>query len=310
MNTKIAVSLCMTWFCCFVQAQDSNVLRWKFVEGDSFQVKLGQTSNIKSNVNDRKVSTGQEVQVWMEWAVDSIDDRSAKMTWKFTRVASKSETVQATKKDSGDSAIPEVIEFDSDADEPENLAAKKLWKGVKPLIDQPFEVTMTDRGEIIDVTIPTKTMEALREFSGSMRVRRLMEEEGIKEVIGQSMCVLPEEEAKPGYTWSSTRTFDIPMGKIRQVTTYTYQGDSTDSENPGLVINVSSEAAVDSFVEDGRPKLEIKSQNSSGKIRLDNEAGFVKSADVSAKMETVTPYRDMEILATMETNLKLNIEKN
>ncbi len=290
-------------------AQEKIALRYQFAEGDEFNVQLGQVTTIQSDLNKNNIESTEDVTVWMNWKVDSIKSGNATMTWKFNRVKSRFSTIKKTR-ESSESPIPDVVEFDTDETaEPEKVAARKLWKGVQPLLGQPFQVVMNDRGQVESVTIPDDTMEVLRNFSGSMRVRRLMTDDGIREILGQTACIFPEQEVAKGEGWSFDREFEIAGGQVQQKSTYTFQGASESESGNGLLVEVKAQSDLNSTVDDGRPRLEILEQDCSGQLWLDEETNIVTSGKVTSNMKTVSPYRNMQIKAEMSTELTIAIQK-
>jgi len=311
-----------------VQAQEAELLRWKFNEGDKFLVVLGQSTEISSSLDEKKVrSTQQQVHVWMEWQVAQVTDDLAHMNWRFVRVKSSFAN-------SGGETEGSEVSFDTDQPKPEDAPAARLWRRVHTLLNQPFQVTMDTRGAIQQVTIPDETTDALRDFSGAMRVRQLMTEDGIREILGETAIQLPESPVTVGQSWTSERTFEIALGKIKQKTTYVIRGpdedspdedrpdeDSPDEDRPDedrpdedspdgeQRIELTGEATVSDFVDDGRPRLEIQDQQTSGTLLFDTQAGLMRSGQLTSEMKTLTPYRDMNILGEMRTELTLRIEK-
>ncbi|HMO14219.1 MAG TPA: hypothetical protein PKA83_08840 [Pirellulaceae bacterium] len=281
-------------------------LRWQFTQGEVYEVELKQKSTTSSEANNRRITNDQEVDVWLEWEIDIVEPTQTRMTWKYKRIRSRSSSVSIrTQERTSESPIPTVIEFDTVEDRPSDSTSAALHRSAMQFIDQPFRVTMSNQGEVTGVSIPEETLESLRKMPGTMRIRSLMTEEGIKDVFGRTAILLPTDPMEPGHTWKESRSFEIPLGTIAQDTTYEFVGNQPDSPAGHQLIRATSHSAFRASGDDGSPQLEIKSQSSNGEIWFDSDQGRVASALISAEMQTVSPYRDTEIKGSMSTQISL-----
>jgi hypothetical protein len=252
-------------------------LRWKFAPGQKLNYNMVQDMSIGvagGPLGDQNMAINQVMN--MIWNVVEVNtEGSAVIRQKFDRVQTKMTVPQVG-----------VIEYDSASDQaPVGLAAM-LAPMYKALTEAEFELTMTNRGEIKDVKIPDKLLEALKNSPNSAALGDLTTPEGFKKMMSQSALVLPEKQPQPGEQSSTKTELNLPTGGKQLVeTTYRYEGTK---EVDGVICAVFQPTLKMTYEGENQPK--IKEQESTGEILFNIEAGRLHSSklDQSMAMEQAT----------------------
>jgi hypothetical protein len=166
----------------------------------------------------------------------------------------------------------------------------------KALTEAEFELTMTNRGEIKDVKIPEKLLEALKNSPNSAALGDLTTPEGFKKMLSQSALVLPEKQPQPGEQSSTKTEVNLPTGG-KQIVETTYRYDGT-KDIDGITCAVFQPTLKMAYEGDNQPK--IKEQESTGEILFNIEAGRLHSSKLDQSMA-------MEQAAGMQMKLNQSI---
>ena len=271
------------------QAQEEKLLRWALRAGDELSVSVTQTSNQLMYVANRSIRTSTEMKMFVDWSVNNVDeDGTSNVTQTITRLTMEMDIT------GGDS-----IRYDSASDESPTGALKKVADSVEPLIGARMDVTMSARGEIVDVDQSQLKSEVLKS--------PLLSKEGLPEILGQAAIVFPEKALTPGDSWNSTTTISSPLGSLRQDRNYTYEGTEQLDDRPVEKIVVDADLQLDQSKLKG-VKLELVEQQQSGTVLFDAESGRIVRSSVSQELTTETPYRDTTIRVTVSSSSLTNIE--
>ena len=275
---------------------------WKFATGDSFAISIQQTSTVQTVVDRRSVDQTSVTTFEIEWTVESMDGENANIRQTITRVIAE---LTMPGKDG-----PKTIEYDSDTDTDKHKGdAKRLAKSFSQVIHQPITITITPRGEVLGVDVPQDTLESLRQMPGSMQGRKMFEAESIREMFSQAGMQFPE--TIEGETWETTRKFSIGTP---QHLTQTIKYSITDSNAQPLEIKFTGTLQVDDTgkqraVEIEFENLEIEEQDSSGTILFDNDSGNCQSSQSTTMLKTRTRYRDMDVVATINSSVHMTVKR-
>src|SRR5262249_40096645 len=120
------------------------------------------------------------------------------------------------------------IEIDSTKDEQlDNPFAKVMGGLIRAMGKAEFSATMTPRGEISDIKIPDDLLKEFQKVRGSSQFGDFFSEKGLKNLMGHSGLVLPQQPVKKGDTWSQKVSVKMPFGRIDTEMKYEYAGEET-----------------------------------------------------------------------------------
>jgi hypothetical protein len=275
-------------------------LRWDLKSGQKYQIDIAQTTNTAISTTVRKVLSEYELQMSLNWHIKSVEGDVITIEQSISRLAIN-----------GKRNTNEVVALDTDQD-PGRLtgAQKDMHKALMALVgkqatDNPvFLVEMTTRGKITNVTIPEKTLEALRDAPASMRIRQIFTEEGYKEIFGQATLEFPEQEVSVDQSWTASDAIEFSNGKIDVSHTYTIEKITEEAAQ----IRVRSELAMTSTDDPQKLKMEITEQSASGVIQVDRKKGVVESTNMTTHLVTTSKYQEETITSTIDSNIKLSIK--
>ena len=279
-------------------AQDlEKQLRWNLEPDTSYEVELNQTTGIKTNIQNRTQEIGNEMTLLMNWTVSSAEDSTYKINQSITRIRL---TVTAPSKGG-----VQITSIDTGSDEKTTEFGMRLLEQIKPLIETSFLVTMTDRGEIKEVEIPKESMEAIRSAPASMQLRQVISEQGLKELIGQSAIVFPQNRVKPGDQWESRNSVKNEFATITKKNQLKYDGskeiDGSTFESVTLTTGITT-----SDISEGNS---IESFVGSGTILFSNENDTLLDSKIKNEMTTIRKYRDQKIKSTVNTDVSMKVTK-
>jgi len=291
---------------CPVPQAGAQSLVWKFAEGDQFGVSVDQESSVNTVVDRRAIDQTSRMTMEMSWDVESVDDQgTARLRQTIGRIVA---TLTVPGQEGPKS--PRTVNYDSSQEEFRG-DAKRMHDSFSKIIDQPVFLTITARGEIKDVEVPKETLASLREMPGSMQGRKMFEPESIREMFMQAGIQLPEDTSSG--SWQTTRDFAIGTPqKFVQNLDYTI----VDAEASPLRITFAGTLQVSQPADPAdRPEgiefdsLEIVEQDSSGTITFDVEAGNCTSSEAVTMLKTRAAYRDMRVVATINSKVNVLIER-
>ncbi len=281
-------------------------LRWDLQKGQSLVIKLTQSTEIVSTVEKRTKNIANSMTLNMIWAVDSVDKK---------KQISILQTIESVQLDLNDPArgVAGQVQIDTRGSDNDELLKKKnlksqLLQQVMPLIGLELNIIMSPRGEIVDVVVPPKTLEALRKLPGSMRLRQLLTHQGLKDIWGQSAMMLPENELAVGDEWNSKNEIMLPMGKFAR--TNTYKLTNSNESQAEIELNTSIELIEPVKIKEGETQVKLVSFNGSGAIQWNAKEGFLSSSKVSNTIKTDRPYREKNVVTSATSTIELSIVPN
>ena len=281
-------------------AQDNQKqLRWSLQLDASYDVELKQQTGIKTNIQNRSQEIGNDMTLQMKWNVASVENSVYEINQSISRIRLK-----VTSPSKGGVQITEI---DTGAENEKTTEfGARLLEQIQPLVGTQFVVTMTNRGEIKNVEIPKDSMEKIRSAPASMQLRQVVSEDGLKELIGQSAIVFPENALKPGDKWDTTDTVKNDFASITKNNQYTYNGASESDGAPSDSISVSTKIKAADVSDDNS----IENFVGTGKIEFANESDLLLSSQIRNEMTTLRKYRDQKIKSTVTTDVSMRVTKS
>ncbi|MEZ6107640.1 MAG: DUF6263 family protein [Pirellulaceae bacterium] len=298
-------------------------LRWKFATGDRYAVTYEQQVEQTTEVLLKPVTIETHSKIEMEWEVLGVDsDGNATIRQRFSGLEL---TIRSSRGD--------FLEFDSSVDDAETGKGSEVGKVLMPLMEAPYEITMSPRGEILKVEVPETSLEEIRQSASSMRLRRLFSEESLVETLSFVAVTLPEGEVSPGESWESERAAGTPELPLTVSHRFTYERGPVDSIEPiqleeegtpeARLVDSPDDAAAarvgiettvamgdpDAEREDGSRLAKLTQQTSRGSLWFDVEAGHPRRAVQIQELVTETPLREMTIEVRGKTSTVTTVVK-
>ncbi len=251
-------------------------LLWKFVAGEKINYQMSQEMEMTMDLGPggETVSSVKQV-IDMVWEINAIQENgNAVLTQSIRRV----------RMEVGAPGQAEV-KFDSASDEPPQGYAAMLTPMFEALIGAPFQVTITPRGQIVEVEIPESLLEAMSQVPGGAIMGSLATEEGFRNTVRQISIVLPKsEELTEGHQWTTTLEMENPAtGKITSTTTYQYKGSR---EHDGQLLEVFVPTIVTQFGKEQGNTIKLIKEESTGEILFNRTTGRLRSSTIHQLMDT------------------------
>ena len=114
--------------------------------------------------------------------------------------------------------------YDSkDATIPARGIARSLYSVYKPALETESTLKVNQRGEILEAHVSDKVVEALKQspFVASADGGTVFSSLGLKNLLGQSLPILPDKPTRKGETWSNELELPSPPLKMSLVRRYT-----------------------------------------------------------------------------------------
>jgi len=247
-------------------ASAAEPLRWKFQAGDKFnyQVVQDMTTNMNAGPAGQMVTTLRQT-LDMIWDVERVnEDGTAVIQQTVDRV-----------KLSMNSPTGQNVAYDSDAEGPAEGLAAMVAPMYEAMIEDKFEFTMTPRGEIQDVKVPAKVLEAIKNSPGAAVAGDMATAEGLQSQLMQLALVFPENSPEVGESWSNSVTINNPMaGKHVVETSFKYEGTS---DVDGVAIAVFRPTLKMAMEGNDAVQVKVTEQESEGEVLFNQDAGRLDS---------------------------------
>lgn len=277
-------------------------LRWKFKLGEKLNYDTKQDMTITrtgSPTGPENISMHQEM--YTKWQVVGVNEEGeAVVAQKFDRLKIKT------------TLPPPLVsfEYDTKADKPPSGAAAMIEPVFKKLIENEIELTITARGVIKDVKIPSEVTTALKESSIAAAMGEMATPEGFKKMITRGSLVLPEKTPKPGETVSSKVDVNSPGGgKLIVDTAYRYEGQKDIGGVPHAIFRPSLTLSYD-----GVNEAKITQQESSGETLFNIPAGRLNSTTLAHKVTIEADVQGQKVQQKIEQKIEVKVspadEKN
>jgi hypothetical protein len=162
-----------------------------------------------------------------------------------------------------------------------------------------MEVVMDASGEIQEVKLPAAVEQSLENSPSSPTFAAKVSPAEIKQLLGQAGAVFPREPLETGAKWSTTRRVASPLGKLKLLTDYTYEGPHPEGGQK-IVTTTKLEMPATSA-------LRIREQQQQGQLHFDAQAGRLLGSQVTQRLKTETATGAM-VRTEAESTLVLKIE--
>jgi hypothetical protein len=273
-------------------ARGDETLRWKFTKGEKLTYRMVQKTESRPEPGTPIPATTMTQTLDMTWEVKDVSPAgNAAMDQTVDRIV-----FEMKGNPGGD------IRFDTGRAEKAEGTAAMLEPLFRGMVGSPIGLTMTARGEIKDVKIPAKMIDALKSVPNAAAAGGMLTEEGFKSMTSQASLVLPARPVAKGFKWDDTKHVDLPFGRMNMKMTYTYEGPTGPDDR------IASSVAVDLEPKEGQPfTVKIADQEGKGSFRFDNKAGLLKGSEMNQRLKMEIKAGDQQIVQTVVTTVTMDL---
>jgi len=283
-------------------AQTGIVLRWKFKAGDRLPLAVTDEFQVTQRVKDKDVRTTVSQQFDLSWTVRDVDAQgTASIMQRIERVRGK---LLLNGVDAGS--------FDSAGSQP----AAGVWASLAPIltsmIGADFSLKMNARGEISEVTIPQQTVETVAKLPKLGQLREFFSAEGLKQLMGSSLVVLPAEAVPAGHAWTVTRKARNPLAGPQLVTAaLTYVGPEQRGGRQLQKITIDLDTLPDQAagVNPQSQAAQVKQQEGRGFVYFDNASGRLAESELRQTMTMAVRFGGTTVDQQVETLVRVTAGK-
>lgn len=276
---------------------EPKLLRWKFVAGDSWRVNFQQKVTTDSSFGGKPLKLSVDTTLGQTWKVDSVaENGAAVITQSFDRIAVTMDLPPAA-----------PLAFDSTSKRKPSGDAKVIADQLLPLLGPTFRITMSPRGELLDVEPSAELDKALSGLSDDTRLKRLFSKTGLHDVLRQSLTVLPENAVEPSATWDQTAELDSAVGRVQLSTTYTYEGQDTYEGAKVERLGTTGKLTWKPARAELTNSRELKDQKQTGFVLFDAAAGRMVAVEQQQTLRSEARVRDTLLEVRLTSELKISL---
>lgn len=285
--------------CCLAATAQAQVqLKWKFQQGQKLNLQLAQDMTIAMAVQGQAINQKIRMGMDLAWNVKEVDSQGvATIDQKFSRIRMNMDTPFGK------------IEVDTDKAEHEGPAAQ-IADQLKPLTQGTITQKMDPSGKVLEVKLDEKATEAL---ANNPQFKEMFGEQGMKEMFGQSMVMLPEKAVNMGETWNNSLGAKTPFGEVKLDSQYTYQGMA--EHNGKQMAKIGIKGTMKIAKDEAAPqqpqqqlKLDIKDSNITGTAWFDVDAGRLANSEVQQKANMTMEAGGQTLEPSITTDTKLQVQ--
>lgn len=282
-------------------AQSPTLLRWKFKAGDKLALAVNEDWQVTQRVKDQDVRTTVSQQFDMTWTVREVDAQGiASISQRIDRIRGK---LVLNGVDAGG--------FDSAGSQP----PAGMWSGLAPvlmsMVGADFVLKFNARGEITDLTVPQQMVEAVAKLPKLGQLREFFSAEGMKQLMGSSLVVLPDEAIPVGHAWTVTRRARNPLAGPQVITAaLTYVGPEQRGGRQLQKITVDVDTLPDQAagVNPQTQAAQIKQQDGKGFVYLDGTAGRLVESELRQTMTMAVMFGGTAVDQQVETLVRVSVK--
>ncbi len=256
------------------------LLAWKLTPGDVLTYDVQNTMDATAVIGGKEAKSSLQQTMRMSWEVEA---RGADNSFLVAQVIQR---IRVRMSPNG----TDTIEFDSGTPEPpRDPIVRSLAGAYGKIVNQKFRVTMAPTGEIRDVEIPPALLETLKTVAAGPQAA--MDDETLKQTLGQTSVILPDREISTGDKWASQQELRYPFATIRMSPTMTYKGLNKDG-----IAEIQYVPSVELEPQKGSPtKLSLKRSAGTGLVRFDAMRGRILRMQQDLTMEMLTEVRGQNL---------------
>ncbi len=270
-------------------ASGQTTLRWDFRPDQQLALRFEQKSTAKTSLGGGSLEMSLDMTMELDWTVKLVrENGSAEISQAIRRVT-------LTMQPAGGA----VVEYDSESETQDSEAAERIAEAIGPLLDAPMLVVMAASGEIQEVKLPENVEQAAENQPTSPTFATKVSPAEIKQLLGQAGAVFPQKPLEAGEKWSQTRQVTSPLGQLKLVTDYAYEGPHPEG---GEKIVTATRLELPA-----KSSLRIREQRQQGELRFDAQAGRLIGSQVTQLLKTEATS-GAKVQTEAESTLVLKVE--
>lgn len=275
-------------------------LRYKFKAGETLNYQFTQSMQMTMQVpglpND--IVTRMKQQMFLDITTDEVlADGSARQRQIIRRITMQLE--------SRGGPMPLDVAYDSDSPElPTGPVAESLMASLKPMVGAEWKQLVNVRGEVSNVEVPQKVVDALKATPGAAMMGNMATPEGLKQISTQSATVFPEKAVKLDDEWDSALDVKLPFGTMTTRKITRYRGPNTaGQEEIGLRTEITFVPAANAPAQ-----LKIVDNEADGRILFDNRSGRIlqNRLDQTTTMQVIAGGQQVDQVVTTDVLFELS----
>lgn len=269
--------------------QAQTTLRWKLTAGEKLAVAVTQDTNSEVSYSGKTTKTQIKLAMDLTWRVIAVESEKIRLEQSISRLSVSFDAPPAGR-----------VQYDSAEQAKLTGPAKEIAASLQPLLAAKVEITMNDRGEILEA----KEIKDAAASVGATAAASLVSQEAIQQLLKQPLVVLPEKPVNTGDTWSTKNDLQSALGPAQQITTFRYTGPA---EVEGKKVEVIEVTTTLKLTPPATSKISLKEHKQTGTVRFDAAAGRIVSAEQKQKLITERPYRETTIVVTLGSEQKTTV---
>ena len=277
--------------------QEAEAIRWNLNSGEKLQVTLEQKTEIATNIDTRQKRIGSDMLLIIDWQIENVENDRIEMSQSIKRV--KLEVRRPNK-----TATETILIDTASRENPTAGLASQLQAQIENLMGTKFDVVMTTRGEILEVSIPETSKEKVRLAPASMLLRQLLTQEGLKEMLGQSSIVFPE--TSEDNEWQMNVQLNNAMGKITKETAIKYEGEVKRDDRLVHGFVMTAQAKLIETAESADAPV-LDSYSGSGRAWFSTDSDTVYGSEFENRINVTRRYRDQKIVSSVSTTNEMRV---
>lgn len=273
-----------------VQAQDQ--LQWKFQSNDTVKYQVVQNMESTTSFGDEELKSTFVQAIDMTWQILAVGaGGEIQLNQVFDRVRLKMEGGPAG-----------TIQFDTQSGEAaENPVVRELAQVFSNIVNQKFQVQMAADGQVQQVVIPAKLLEAVK--SSTAGQQGALNEKVLNDMMKQSAVILPRQPVSPGSQWKSEQTVQMPFGEMTIASDMKYvQKDPTGNAIIDFVPTVSITPR-----EGASAKMTLVGSSGKGRIIFDVAQGRVNRSQLDLTMQIMVEVNGRKLPQTIRNRTTMSL---
>lgn len=283
---------------CAASASAAEPLRWKLSPGDRLRVVTEQTVVTDTTYTGVAVQSTLTLLVESDWEVKSASEGKFEIAQKVARARVE---MQSPKTD--------PVLYDSQDEKRPTGAARQLYNAIQPLIGLTAQVTMSDRGEIVAVELPTPAQDSAEAADKDKKpsggnAAPTVPAETLKSLLGKPLVVLPADAVETGATWQASDVGEATVGPVTIEKTYKLAALEEVDGHEQATIAGSGQIALKST-----GGLKLTDSSYAQTVLFDATEGAVTSSEQKVRLRTEKPYRETTIVVDTTLTQKTTAQK-
>jgi hypothetical protein len=296
-NRSAFLVIVLTGSCTIGGLAAEKTIQWQLDEGQQLRVRITQRTRTQMQIGEKTTTLAMLSAMEMRWAVDRVDPQGTMhISQAFARFILHSTDAEG-----------ETLKYDSSADNRPPRALEEIAATLRPLLNSRFQVTLSRRGELVDVQATGETESLLRDIPAYARWKKLLTRDGMNCTLRQCVGLMPEGPVELGDSWTESYQVETPSGNIRLSNTFEYQGTAEEDDAALEVIRMSTDVRRDeprgAFDDPPEP-----GPSYTGSFHFDAAAGRLVRSRIRQQITSQAPLLDQAVQVTTTSTLETRID--